>query len=161
MINKFLLNLFLMVVYMALAGEVSFLSAVAGFVIGALILTMVGYAEGRGGYLRRVWGLVKFGVYFLYILVKANLQVAREVVTPGFSMRPRILRYPVEGLTPVELTTLASAITLTPGTLSADVNEDGTVLYIHAMYAQDRAAAIAELDQLRRWLLREVFDHEL
>ena len=161
MINKFLLNLFLTVVYLALAGEVTFLSAVAGFVIGALILTMVGYAEGRGGYPRRVWGLIRFACYFVYILVKANLQVAREIVTPGFTMKPRILRYPVDGLTPVEITTLASAITLTPGTLSADINEAGTTLYIHAMYAEDRAAAIAELDELRCRLLREVFDHDV
>ncbi len=161
MINKFLLNLFLTVVYLSLVGEVTFLSAVAGFVIGAFILTMVGYAEGRGGYLRRGWGLLKFGIYFVYILVKANIEVAREIVTPGFTMRPRILRYPVGGLTPIEVTTLASAISLTPGTLSADINDQGDMLYIHAMYAEDRAAAIAGLDELRHRLLREVFDHDV
>lgn len=161
MINKFLLNLFLAVVYVGLAGEVTFLSALAGFLIGLFIITLLGHATGRGGYVRRVWGIARFGAYFVFILTKANLQVAREILTPGFSMTPRILRYPVDGLTDVETTTLANAITLTPGTLSADITDDGNTLYIHCMYAQDRDEAIAELDELRCWLLREVFDHEL
>lgn len=157
MINKFLLNLFLAGVYVALAGDVSFLSLLTGFLIGLLVILLIGKADGRGAYLRRVWGVLKFGVYFVFILVKANLQVARESITPGFKMTPRIVRYPVPGMTPVQVTTLASAITLTPGTLSADINDAGDVLYIHCMYAQDREAAIAELDQLKRWLMREVF----
>lgn len=161
MINKFLLNLFLMVVYIALSGEVSFLSALAGFIIGLLIVTMIGQATGRGGYLRRVWGAFRFGIYFIYILVKANLGVAKEILTPGFSMTPRIIRYSVAGLSDVETTTLANAITLTPGTLSADISDDGDVLYIHCMYAESKDAAVAELDELKAWLLREVFDHEL
>ena len=131
MINKFLLNLFLMAVYVALSGEVSFLSALAGFVIGLMIVTMIGKATGSGGYVRRVWGMLKFGVYFLYVLVKANLEVASEIITPGFKMTPRVIRYPVAGLTPVQVTTLANAITLTPGTLSADITDDGSMLYIH------------------------------
>jgi len=160
MINKFLLNLFLMAVYVALSGEVSFFSALAGFVIGLLIVTMIGRATGNGGYVRRVWGVVKFGVYFLYILVKANLEVAREILTPGFTMTPRIIRYPVDGLTPVEVTTLANAITLTPGTLSADITDDSSVLYIHCMYAEQREDAVEAIDELRNWLMREVFDHD-
>ena len=94
------------------------------------------------------------------ILVKANLEVAWEIITPGFGMEPRILRYSVAGLSDVEVTTLANAITLTPGTLSADLSEDGETLFIHAMYARDRDQALAAVDQLRHWLLREVFNHD-
>lgn len=161
MINKFLLNLFLTAVYIALSGSVTFLGALAGFLIGAFIVTMIGRATGQGGYLHRVWGLVRFVLYFVYILVVANLQVAWEIITPGFSMTPRIIRYPVDGLTPVEVTTLANAITLTPGTLSADITDDGAMLYIHCMYAADREKAVAALDELRSWLMREVFDHDV
>lgn len=161
MINKFLLNLFLAVVYVALAGDVSFLSLLTGFIIGLLIVTLVARATGQSSYLKRVLGLVRFGAYFIYILVKANYEVAREVLTPGFTMTPRIVRYSVEGLSDVEITTLANAITLTPGTLSADINDEGTLLYIHCMYAEDRDAAVAAIDELKVWLIREVFDHDV
>ena len=64
------------------------------------------------------------------------------------------------GLTDVEVTTLANAITLTPGTLSADLSPDGETLFIHAMYAEDTDEALAAVDQLRYALLREVFNHD-
>jgi multicomponent Na+:H+ antiporter subunit E len=161
MTNRFLLNLFLAGVYVALVGRVTFLDAATGFLIGMLIITMIGRSDRKGGYLHRVWGLFKFGVYFMAVLIKANVQVAREILTPGFSMTPRIVRYPVADLTAIETTTLANAISLTPGTLSADISDDGNTLYVHCMYAESREAAIDDLDELKCWLIREVFDHEL
>ncbi|MEM6458423.1 MAG: Na+/H+ antiporter subunit E [Planctomycetota bacterium] len=164
MISRFMLNLFLAVVYVMLSGGVTVLSLTTGFVIGMLIVTLLGRAgvlgprQGSRSYLGRIWGLVRFGGYFLYVLVKTNLQVAWEILTPGFSMSPRIIRYPVDGLSDVQTTTLANAITLTPGTLSADISDDGCVLYVHCMYAADRAEAVAGLDEMRRWLMREIFD---
>ncbi len=160
MIQKFLLNLALATVFVALIGDVTAFDFVLGFVIGLGVVSMLSAAAGDENYLRRLWGLVKFAGYFLVILVKSNLEVAWEIITPGFTMQPRILRYRVAGLTDVEVTTLSSAITLTPGTLSADLSDDGETLFIHAMYARDRDQALAAIDQLRHWLLREVFNHD-
>ena len=160
MIQKFLLNLALAVVFCALQGSAALLDVLTGLVIGMFVVTLSGRGNGQSGYLRRVYGLIRFAVYFVYILIKANVEVAWEVITPGYTMEPRLLAYSVAGLSDVEITTLANAITLTPGTLSADVDDAGTTLYIHCMYARDRDEAIAALDGLRNWLLREVFDHD-
>ena len=154
MIQKFLLNLVLASVFVALTGSVTFFDFVVGFLIGAGVVSMLTRAAGGPGYLRRIFGLVRFGLYFVWILVKANLDVAREVVTPGYGMQPRLLAYDVSGLTDVELTTLAGAITLTPGTLSADISDDQQTLYIHAMYVELG-------DGLRNRLMRKVFDHDV
>ena len=161
MINKFLLNLFLAAVYVILTGSLSFLNALLGFAIGFFIMAVIDRTTGRAVYVRRVWGMLRFAGYFLWILIKANLEVALEIMTPGFKMTPRIIRYPVDGLTAAEVTTLANAITLTPGTLSADIDDAGQTLYIHCMYAKDREQAVAGLDELRHALLREVFDHDI
>ena len=99
--------------------------------------------------------------YFLYILVKANLDVAWEIITPGYAMKPRMIRYDVTGLTPIQITTLANAITLTPGTLSADINDAGDTLYIHAMYAEQKQDATKDLDELRDKLLKLVFQTDI
>ena len=161
MISKFLLNLFLAAVYVVLTGSLSFLNALLGFAIGFFILWIIERGNHRPEYVRRVLGMVRFGGYFLWILIKANLEVAREILTPAFNMSPRTIRYDVSGLTPVEVTTLANAITLTPGTLSADIDDEGDTLYVHCMYAKDREQAVAGLDELRHRLLREVFDHDV
>jgi multicomponent Na+:H+ antiporter subunit E len=107
----------------------------------------------------RVVHFVSFGVYFIRILIVANWQVAKEVMTPAHNQTPRILAYPVPGLTPVEVVVLSSAITLTPGTLVVDISDDSQTLYVHCLYAHDRAKAVAELDDLKHRLLKGVFGH--
>lgn len=161
MISFFLLNLLLAVLFVALIGEVSLLTILGGMIIGLIIVGMVARGSGRRGYATRVLTVFRFLIYFIYILVKANVEVAIEIMTPGFTMKPRLIRYDVSDLTDVETTSLANAITLTPGTLSADITDDGDALYIHCMYAQDRAEAVAGLDQLREKLMREVFGHDI
>ncbi len=37
----------------------------------------------------------------------------------------------------VEITLLANLVTLTPGTLSLDVSEDRSTLFVHAMFVDD------------------------
>jgi len=74
----------------------------------------------------------------LYELVKANLQVAYEVITPNLNMTPGIVAVPLDISSDFQITMLANLITLTPGTLSLDVSEDKKVLYVHSMYIKDR-----------------------
>ncbi len=156
--TMFLLNLILTLVYLLLAGEASFINALLGFVIGLAILTLINLPFGKKAYITKLFHLARFALYFLRILVQANLEVAKEIVTPGYHMTPRILRYPVDDLSDVQTTVLANAITLTPGTLTADLSDDGSALYIHAMYAQDEQNAIAALDELKHRIMTEVFD---
>lgn len=153
----FLVNLALAALYMALMHSTAFLTFLVGFVIGFVIVWFYGKASGTDTYPGRMAGLLLFFAYFIKILIKANLQVAWEIITPSLHMTPRIVKYPVRGMSEPEITWLANAITLTPGTLSMDLDEKGEHLYIHCMYAQDRDEAIAALDELREELLRGVF----
>jgi len=157
MTTPFLFNIALTLLWMMLNRDTSLLNGVLGFALGAIVVEMGLRAADKGRYISRLWALVCFAVYFLYILVKANLDVAWEIITPGFFMKPRMIRYDVTGLSAIQVTTLANAITLTPGTLSADVNDAGDTLYIHAMYAEKKSDAIKDLDELRDKLLRLVF----
>lgn len=155
--NLFLLNILLTALYLILVGDTSLLSILTGFAIGYLVLSIYAVAAHKPSYTRKAWDLAMFLAYFIRLLVVANMQVAWEIITPGYSMKPRIIRYSVDGLTMVQITTLANLISLTPGTLSADVDEDGSHLYVHCMYAGDRDEAVRQLDELKDHMLREIF----
>ena len=157
MIHAFLLNLFLAVVYVMLTVEGGVVDFFVGFAAGYVVLSVSSLATGTRNYGHKVIKLFRFGLYFMYILTKANLEIAWEIITPGMHQTPRILRYNVEHLNDVELTTLANCITLTPGTLVVDVSEDAKWLYIHCMYAKEPNKAIAGLKELDERLQREVF----
>ena len=163
----FLVNVLLAALWVILWGDLSLYTIAVGFAFGYAVLWLFARTVSRGGegamreaYGRRVIGLVRFAGHFAWLLVKSNWQIAREVVTPGMGISPRILRYEVTGLNDAETTALSNAITLTPGTLVVDVrdSEGGRRhLYVHAIYAADRARAEADLDRLRRRMEREVF----
>ena len=155
--NLLLLNIFLAVLWMLMWEAFDIYSLMAGFLLGYLLLGIVSRTMQGAGYGTKGWQLVSFGIYFVGILIKSNIQVAKEILTPGLQMTPRFIRYPVEGLTDVQLTSLANAITLTPGTLSVDISDDKKYLYLHCMYAQDRQSAIADIDELRDRMMKEMF----
>lgn len=157
MIPLFLLNLALAVGWIFLAGSFTPISFLAGLVFGFAITSVYASATGRRGYGMRLWRICKFVLYFLRILIKANLQIAYEAATPGLTMTPRIVRYPVGHLSDAEKTTLSNAISLTPGTLVIDIAENGEHIYVHCMYAKDRDAALRSIDDLATHLHEAVF----
>jgi multicomponent Na+:H+ antiporter subunit E len=104
--------------------------------------------------LRQAPWIIVFVLFFLWELVLANARVAWEVLTPGFSMRPGIVRVPLRTRTDWQTTVLANAISMTPGTLSLEVSADGKDLYVHSLYVDTREAFQADVARMERLLLR-------
>ncbi len=150
------LNLVLALLWMFMWGAYDVYTFLAGMVLAYLLLGLGARIAGHD-YGRRVMQLFSFAGYFLKILFQANWQVAKIVLNPALPLAPRIMRYDVNGMTPVQIATLVNSITLTPGTLVVDIDIDGKRLYIHALNAPDREAAEREIDELRTRLLKEVF----
>lgn len=153
----FLLNILLAVLWMFMWGMFDIYGLAAGFILGYLLLGIVSRTMPGEGYGTKGWHLASFLLYFFRILIKANLQVAWEIITPGYHMTPRFLRYPVDGMTDFQVTSFANTITLTPGTLSTDISDDKRYLYVHCMYAKDPKDAMKDLDELRDRMMKELF----
>lgn len=136
--NRFLANILLTFIWVALTGSFAFANVVFGFFLSYFLLFVITRGTSRARYFRLVPKVISFLFFFIYELLKANLQVAWEVGTPRFHMTPGIVAYPLDVTSDGEITMLANLITLTPGTLSLDVSEDKKVLYVYSMYITDR-----------------------
>lgn len=145
------------VIWMFLWDAFNIPTLLVGLGMAALLVAIFGRGFGTVGKLPRIGRFIAFLGYFIRILVIANWQVAKLVLSPGMPIHPRIIRYDVSALSPAQLTTLASAITLTPGTLSTDLSPDRRFLYVHCLNAADRDRAILDIDDLRDRLLRGLF----
>jgi multicomponent Na+:H+ antiporter subunit E len=110
---------------------------IVGFALGFIVVVFAQRAVGSTNYGRKVVLVVRFALFFIYELFKANLRVAYDVITPSQYMRPGVVAIPLSVETDTEITLLANLISLTPGTLSLDVSDDKSVLYIHAMFVDD------------------------
>jgi multicomponent Na+:H+ antiporter subunit E len=103
--------------------------------------------------LARIPRLLGFAVYFLRELVTANLQVVRDVLTPGSRLASGIVELPLRSRTPAEITLIANLYSLTPGTLTLAVRRDPDVLYVHGMYAGDRDEFVRQLEEMENRML--------
>lgn len=143
--TPFLMNLLLTFVWLALSGNFSLANTVFGFLMSFAIMWIISLNSENKKYFRIAPKTIGFVFFFLSELIKANIQVAIEVMTPKDTMKPGIVRYPLEAKTDFEITLLANLISLTPGTCSLDVSTDRKVLYIHAMYIEDKEKFIRDI----------------
>lgn len=106
---------------------------------------------------RRLIRLPGFLMWFTWEMLRANWQVAADILTPGSSLTPAIVAYQTRGLTPKEVTALSNLITLTPGTLTIDIDDSsgqGEILYVLDLYAPATPEDFhAELHELENKLL--------
>lgn len=140
------MNILLTIVWVALNGEFTAGNFLFGFILSFVIMWVVSRSAGSGrSYFTKIPKLISFFFFFLYELIKANIQVAYEVVTPKLQMTPGIVKFPLSAKTDMEITLLANLISLTPGTLSLDVMEDRKYLYVHSMYIENKETFIADI----------------
>jgi multicomponent Na+:H+ antiporter subunit E len=149
----FLLNILLGLAWIALTGQFTPVNFLFGLVLGYLTLWLGQRAVGPSHYFAKVLQSIRFVGFFLWELLKANLRVTYDVLTPRHHMRPGVIAIPLSVHTDEEITLLANLITLTPGTLSLDVSADRRVLYVHAMYVEN-------VEQFRREI-KEGFEKRL
>ncbi len=152
------LNVFLAIAWAAISGQITVSNLLVGFLIGYVVLWFVSRSIWPSNYFRKFWQVIHFALFFLRELFVANLKVAIDIVTPRHLMKPAVLAIPIETRSAGETTTLANAVTLTPGTLSLDVSPDGKTLYVHVMYAEDTEAARRAIQEGMGRRVREVFE---
>jgi multicomponent Na+:H+ antiporter subunit E len=137
-------------------------------VIGAAVAFLVSLLTGdmfvtRPHVLKNPGRYLWFGYYipvFIWECLKANFDMAYRVIHPNLPITPGIVTVKTKLKSDVGLTFLANSITLTPGTLTVDVDRDGGVLYIHWINVKDRDVAKATEHIVARFegILEKVFE---
>lgn len=89
--------------------------------------------KSPGQIIELIWKLIALLAFYIYDVISCNIKVAVEVLTPGHNMKPGIIAVPLQEMSDLQLTLTANLITMTPGTLSLDISEDRSTLYVHAM----------------------------
>lgn len=101
--------------------------------------------------------LVPLGIRLLGDIVVANVTVARQVLGPEKRLRSGFVWVPLELTNIHGISALASIITLTPGTVSAELSEDRKYLLIHCLDVDDPQAMIADIKRRYEMPMRKVF----
>ncbi len=153
------LSLVVWLVWILLANEVSAGHAVLGAVLGFAIprVTAV-YWPGRPR-IRRLGTVLAYLGIVLKDIVVSNVQVASLVLfRRGDGLRSTFVTVPLELRTGEAISALAGTITLTPGTVSADLSADGRSLLVHCLEAPDPDEVVATIKARYERPLKEIFE---
>ncbi|WP_227272091.1 Na+/H+ antiporter subunit E [Roseobacter weihaiensis] len=154
-----LMTVILAVVWVMLQNKVSAGMVVFGLILGIIIprATAVWWPDRPKAIVT-----AKFVVYCIIVvwdIIVANIEVAWIVLTkPNSKLRPIWVEVPLDLRQPEAITLLAGTITLTPGTVSADLSNEGRSLLVHALDAADADAVRDEIKHRYERRLKEIFE---
>ena len=152
------LTLVLAAVWILLQNEFSAGMAVFGVILGIILprMTSIWWPDTPKGF--RLGKMATYSMMVLWDILVANIEVAWIVLSvPNAKLKPAWIAIPLDLRQPEAITLLAGTITLTPGTVSADLSDEGHSLLVHALDAADPDAVRDEIkDRYERRLL-EIF----
>jgi multicomponent K+:H+ antiporter subunit E len=96
---------------------------------------------------------------FIVILdiVLANITVARQILGPASRLRPAFVEIPLDITDPFVASILGSIISLTPGTVTIEVDCKRRKLLTHALNVESEAEMIATIKRRYEAPLKEIF----
>ena len=108
--------------------------------------------------IRRPLVVVRLGLVVLWDIVLSNIEVARRILGPEAAIRPAFVWVPLDLTDPHAIVSLAGIITMTPGTLSAEVSADRRHLLVHAFNVDDEAGLVAQIKARYEAPLKEIYE---
>jgi len=139
----------------------------AGVVVALIVAFMMGglviQRPHRLWYPRRyLYFIFHYVPVLLWEVLKANIDVAYRVAHPGLPIKPGIVKVKTSLRSDIACTLLANSITLTPGTMSVDIDMDRSVLYVHwiDVRSHDIESATQIIVERFEKILRKIFEDE-
>ncbi len=144
-------------VWMLVWRDVSVGTVAGGAVVAALVEALRGSIERPGAF--RVGGLLSFAASYVGLVVRSNIRVAWEVLTPSNEdIREALVAVPLSVSSLSAALLVANAVSYTPGTLSIELTADPLVLYVHVLHFESEEATIASVRAIEALVARVLPD---
>ena len=162
--SRIIVFIFSVIVWIALTDINSIEEILAGIVIAAIISSIAGHflvtTEKSQHPLRRILFFFRYILTFFWEMIKANFEVAYLVIHPYLPIKPGIVKIKTKLSKDSAITVLSNSITLTPGTLTVDVNKEKQEMYIHCIKVKAESVdeATKQISHKFEKILTEVFE---
>ena len=152
-----LLSLLLAVIWPVLNQSWSLGHLLLGALLAILIPIFTERLRADRPVLRRPGVMLRLFFIVLKDIITSNIDVARLILGRESAIRPGFVWVPLSIDDPHGIVLLAGIITMTPGTLSADVSADRRYLLVHAFNINDQEELIAGIKARYEAPLMEIF----
>lgn len=145
----------LVALWVALWGEVTPANVLGGIAIAAVVLVAAPLPRPlRGELVIHPIRVMVFAAFFLRELVEATAIVALAVVRRRSTTTSGIVAVPLSSDSDALTTIIANTVSLTPGTLTIEIDLHPPVLYIHVLHLTDIDQVLADVATLERQVTR-------
>jgi len=152
-----LISLVILVSWLMLVGSVAPGQLLLGTIL-SLILPRMTRRFWRHPVTIRSWPrLIRFAFVVIWDIVMANLQAMALLLKSPQELQPAFFDVHLDITNPIAITVLANTVTLTPGTVSADISSRQERLLVHGLHVPDIEAAIAQIKTRYEAPLKEIF----
>lgn len=151
-------------VWLGLSWPPDWQQVFAGILVAAFVSFMTGDLFIQRPHLFKHPSRYLWFIYYLPVFAwecfKANLDVAYRVIHPLRPINPGIVKVRTSLKSEAALTFLANSITLTPGTLSVDIDQGAGCLYVHWINVREQDIEKATRLIVERFerILRRIFE---
>jgi multicomponent Na+:H+ antiporter subunit E len=146
----------LVVLWILAWGRISLANLVSGIVVTAVLLLAFPLRRPTEAIRGNPIGIARLFASAAREVVVANLEMTRQILRRRPNVRPGVLAHRLQWPSEVIATVMASVIALSPGTMTVDVSDDSSVIYIHFFDLRDVPAARASLVRLEQRIHRAV-----
>jgi multicomponent K+:H+ antiporter subunit E len=151
------LSILLFVTWLLLSADLS----LAHIVLAAILAWVIPYVSRSFLVglppIKNPWAALRLLFVVTYDIVVANVVVARLILRSPKKLRPLFVEMPIALTQSMSISLLASIITMTPGTVSAELTDDNRILIIHALDCADPSGLIADIQNRYEKPLMEIF----
>lgn len=154
-----ILSIVIALVWVLLVNDVSAGAVALGILLGWAIPKLTSRYWPERPRIRRPLAVLEYFGIVLKDIAVSNIQVAYLVLfRRGDTLQSQYVTVPLDLTTAEAITALAGTITLTPGTVSADLSADGRSLLVHCLETTDPAVTVAQIKERYERRLKEIFE---
>lgn len=149
----------LWILYLALTMNLELSNVLLGLLIATLISILMRPRPRKMNFRRAPVALLALVRYIAILIVDmflSGLQVASLVFDPRLPIKPGIIAIPSLSESELSVALSAHAITVTPGEIVIEIDDDGT-MYTHCLIATESEKKAADAQRLRIQLLQNIF----
>ncbi|BFM21233.1 Na+/H+ antiporter subunit E [Gilvimarinus japonicus] len=153
-----LLSVFMLVLWLLMANSIS----PGQWLLGALLAWGIPFLTQSFWPQSMVLSSPLLAMRFIFLvlwdIIIANMQVAVLILSSREKLQPAFMKIPLELKQDFTITLLANTISLTPGTVTVDLQMEEGYLLVHSLHVTDVDAAIAEIKRRYEAPLKEIFE---
>lgn len=141
----------LTIVWVGLWEDPTWANVVGGALAGGTVTLLIPDRPREAVHGFRPLAFLRLALHFSWELIAASAILAWEVLTPRNRINAAVLAVPLHSRSPRIVTLVANMVSLTPGTLTLEVEENTMTLVIHVLHlesVEESRRSVRYLEQL-------------